>query len=104
MGMILPATDGKAIIFSRVCFKIILLFPCVCLFCSCFENNMKTFKMISCGWENSKSMSAFFNSTAIQNIPVETKFILILKTRITKLEGSWPEGSKAENVLYLFDR
>ena len=41
--------------------------------------------------KNAKNManpsSEFFNQTVIQNIHIETYFILILKTRITGLEG-----------------
>ena len=46
--------------------------------------------------KHSKSRFGLFDLIATQNIPVETYFILILKTRIARLEGSRLEGLRLE--------
>ena len=52
-------------------------------------------KRPSVAWKKqSKSRLGLFDFIAAQNIPVETYFILILKTRIARLEGSRVERSK----------
>ena len=47
---------------------------------SCFKNGIETFKRTSCGQENIANLKKF-----IQNIPIETYFILTLKIRFAKL-------------------
>ena len=58
MGMILPATDGKAIRFSPVCFKIILLF--LKQESGLEVRSIKTFRTISCGQENIEDLNLDF--------------------------------------------
>ena len=80
MGVSLPATDGKAIYFSCVCFKIMLLFFLVFVSNSyysqnknqgskgsspdcCFKNSIKTFKRTSCDWEKHSKSVKFIQNT-----------------------------------------
>ena len=75
MGMSLPATDGKAIYFSCVCFEIILFFFLVFVLNSyysqnknqsskdsspnsCFKNSTET-----CGWEKHSKSVKFIQNT-----------------------------------------
>ena len=53
-----------------------------------FKNSIETFKMTSCGQEkHSKSKFRIFQFQCNTKLPIETYFILILETRITRLEG-----------------
>ena len=100
---------------SRVYFKIILLFFLLVFVLnrailktkvsarglkgsspgSCFKNCQYKYFWNDLLWQtvNTSSFIANLSSYKIQNMPIETYFILILKTRIARLEGSKLEGS-----------
>ena len=116
MGMISPALDGNTF-FSRVCFKIMLLF--LLMFNlksyyfkkqesgfearrarspdSCFKNNIKILKRPLAQTVKTSPFIVNLSLYKIQNVPTETGFILILKTRIASL-GAKARGLKAKRL------
>ena len=71
MGISLPATDGKEIYFSCVCFEIILLLFLV----QALILVLRTVQKLVVG-KNIANLQSLYK---IQNIPIKTYFILTLK-------------------------